>query len=92
MKNISTKALVFSLITLSVALSILAFSISPEEIRYTWQGYNPWVGIQGIFSALEYRLKLRPFYTWALTAAILLFFIWRLYKAYKPRKKRNYET
>lgn len=88
MKNINKKAIAFTIITFTIALSILATRVTPEEIKYSLKGINPIIGLKGIFTTIQYYTKLNDSWSIIITALILMVILWRLYRVFSPKRRR----
>lgn len=79
MKKINKPALLISFLTLTVACSALSISSVAENLRYSWEGINPWNGVEGIAFTISYFLRTGLTVTMLITIGVLALLWWRLY-------------
>ena len=48
MKNIDKTSLIISLVALVAAFSIISIIAAPTEVRFSWQGINPWNTVRAV--------------------------------------------
>lgn len=86
MKKINKLALLLSFVVLAVAFGILSMTSMPEELRYSWQGINPWNGVEGVAFTVSYFLHTGNGTTYALTIGLVVLIWWRLYSLFNRIK------
>lgn len=82
MKKINKPALGISLLILILACSVLSMTSVGENQRFTWDGMNPWNGIEGIAFTVSYFLRTGQAVTILLTIGLMLIIWWRLYSLF----------
>lgn len=73
------KAFILSLIVLIVAFGVLSMTSVPKEFRYTWNGMNPWNGVEGLAFTVRYFLHTSVTVTYLVTISLIFLIWWRLY-------------
>lgn len=86
MKTIDKTTLILSLIILAIAFSIISIIATPAEIRYTWQGFNPWNTVQAVPLMFRRFLKMDDWITYSLSVLIIAYLWWRIYALVKKLK------
>lgn len=88
MKTIDKTTLILSLIILAIAFSIISIIASPTEIRYTWQGFNPWNTVRAVPLMFQRFLKMDDWITYSLSVLIIAYLWWRIYALANKFKKK----
>lgn len=83
MKNIHKIALIVSFIALIALFSLLSMLNYTKEFRYTWQGMNPWNGVEGVVFTVNRFLHTGEVFSWLIGTVLILFIWWRLYALLK---------
>ena len=86
MKTIDKTTLILSLIILAIAFSIISIKASPAEIRYTWQGFNPWNTVQAVPLMFRRFLKMDAWITYSFSVLLIASLWWRIYALVKKLK------
>lgn len=82
MKKINKLALGISLLVLIIACSALSMTSVAENHRFTWDGMNPWNGVEGMAFTVGYFLHTSNTVTILLTVGLLAVIWWRLYSLF----------
>lgn len=87
MKNLNKYALLYSFLVLIIAFSALSMSAAPSNMRFTWEGINPWNGFEGLAFTIGYITPVPVWAVYLITIAITLLIGWRLYALFNRKKQ-----
>ncbi|WP_065220313.1 MULTISPECIES: hypothetical protein [Butyricimonas] len=88
MKSIDRTSLIISFIALVVVFSIVSIIGSPAEIRFSWQGINPWNTVSAVPLMFKRFISLSDGIIYTLSVLLIAYLWWRIYALINKIKNR----
>lgn len=90
MKSIDRTSLIISFAALVVVFSLISIIASPTEVRFSWQGINPWNTVSAVPLMFKRFIGLNDGIIYTLSVLLIAYLWWRTYALInKIRHRQN---
>lgn len=90
MKSIDKTSLIISFAALVVVFSIISVIASPADIRFSWEGMNPWNTVSAVPLMFKRFISMDNWIIYTLSVLLIAYLWWRTYALInKVRNRRN---
>ena len=89
MKTINKASLFASALILIIMFCLISLISAPAEMRYSWQGINPWNTIQAVPLMFKRFLKMDNWILYTLSTLTIAYLWWRIYVFVNKFNKRK---
>ncbi len=86
MKNIDKTSLIISLVALVAAFSIISIIAFPTEVRFSWQGINPWNTVRAVPLMFKRFIDIDNRIIYTISMLLIAYLWWRMYALIKKIK------